>query len=329
MIGFTTHKTPTQSRPGNCKDFHFRHEIEEAAELVPHCRKQSDILIALTHIGHGRVGLGGDLELARRVQGLDMIIGGHSEQALFKPVRENGCLVFQAKNWGRYVGRADFTYIDGKLSLDAYKLIPVNLKSEPDHQHYHEDPHVHDFLKPYYEKEKHLLHKTLTVFRKNYDKQALMKLIAASMTAAIDSPYPKISLMNSGGCRLPGLSAGPVLYRDVLMLLPFNNRLCSIEVSGKQLMPLLKKGMRVGRLGGITLKQGRFYINNSPINTSGKYTFICSDFIAEGGDGFPVLTDYPAFRKHGSDSEAMKQFLEKFPGKAGNPLENKAFTNQP
>ena len=69
----------------------------------------------------------GDVELARAVKGIDMIVGGHTQNPACmkaenvldrayvpgsdcKPDRQNGTWVVQAHEWGKYVGRADFTY---------------------------------------------------------------------------------------------------------------------------------------------------------------------------------------------------------------------------
>lgn len=61
---------------------------------------------------------------------------GTNEYADFKPGDEcapdqqNGTYIMQAHEWGKYVGRADFEYYDGKLHLANYALIPVNLKAK-------------------------------------------------------------------------------------------------------------------------------------------------------------------------------------------------------
>ena len=78
----------------------------------------------------------GDVQLARSLKEgeLDAIIGGHSQNPVcmepgtnnyadFKPGDEctpdqqNGTYIMQAHEWGKYVGRADFEYYDGKLHL--------------------------------------------------------------------------------------------------------------------------------------------------------------------------------------------------------------------
>lgn len=46
------------------------------------------------------------------------------------PDRQNGIWIVQAYEWGKYVGRADFTFRNGELALRHYQLIPVNLKKK-------------------------------------------------------------------------------------------------------------------------------------------------------------------------------------------------------
>jgi len=51
---------------------------------------QTDLLIALTHQGVKE-----DSDLAMNVQGLDLIVGGHSHSRLKHPLKVNGTLIVQ------------------------------------------------------------------------------------------------------------------------------------------------------------------------------------------------------------------------------------------
>lgn len=95
----------------------------------------------------------GDVLLARSLEEgqLDAIIGGHSQNPVCmegneyadfnpgddcKPDQQNGTYIMQAHEWGKYVGRADFEFYDGKLHLAKYDLIPVNLKEKDENGDY-------------------------------------------------------------------------------------------------------------------------------------------------------------------------------------------------
>lgn len=103
------------------------------------------------HYENGNRGINapGDVALARYLNegDLDMIVGGHSQEPVcmegpnvikknFKPGDEcqpdqqNGTYIVQAHEWGKYVGRADYEFRNGELSMVSYDLIPVNLKKK-------------------------------------------------------------------------------------------------------------------------------------------------------------------------------------------------------
>lgn len=92
--------------------------IETARKLLPELRQQADVVIVLSHIG-----LGLDQELAKAVEGIDLIIGGHSHSLIattriFKGSQKNA-VVCQAGQYLEHLGR-----ITIKLNRDGdgYKI---------------------------------------------------------------------------------------------------------------------------------------------------------------------------------------------------------------
>jgi 5'-nucleotidase len=91
-----------------------------------------DIIICISHSGvtrekNGEWG-GEDVELAKKVKGIDLIIGGHTHTRIDQPVVINGVPIVQAGEYGQFVGRLSLTYSNGNLKVDGYKLIPVDDK---------------------------------------------------------------------------------------------------------------------------------------------------------------------------------------------------------
>ncbi|HRH39457.1 MAG TPA: bifunctional UDP-sugar hydrolase/5'-nucleotidase, partial [Flavobacteriales bacterium] len=80
VMGLTTEDTLKMSAPDNVKGVQFRGVVAEAAKVVPELRAKSDIVIAATHMGHYENGnhgtqAEGDVEMARQVLGIDLIVG--------------------------------------------------------------------------------------------------------------------------------------------------------------------------------------------------------------------------------------------------------------
>jgi 2',3'-cyclic-nucleotide 2'-phosphodiesterase (5'-nucleotidase family) len=77
----------------------FADPLRVAGELIPKLRAECDFLVCLSHIGLAR-----DRELAARVAGIDLIIGGHTHALLESGEQVGNTLIVQAGWWGKYFG---------------------------------------------------------------------------------------------------------------------------------------------------------------------------------------------------------------------------------
>lgn len=108
--------------------------IAEAAQrtvdlAVSECKTaygKEPIVIALSHTGT-EDGKGEDYELAEAVQGIDLIISGHTHTTLNQPVQVGSTWIVSAGEYGRYLGVAQMEQNpDGTAVLTDYDLIPVD-----------------------------------------------------------------------------------------------------------------------------------------------------------------------------------------------------------
>jgi len=112
----------------------FADPIETAKEMVKVLRETEkvDVVIVLTHGGmvkdkEGRYTRGEDVELAREVPGIDVVISGHSHTFLREAIIINGRTpVVQAGKNGDDLGELVVTMDGGKLTVDSYKLLPID-----------------------------------------------------------------------------------------------------------------------------------------------------------------------------------------------------------
>lgn len=106
--------------------------VDTARKLAPELRKEADLVIAVDHLG-----LDADRQLAASVNGIDLIIGGHSHTVLpkgYQVPNPNGqqVLIVQAGDQLRYLGRVDLqlTREDAtapwKLQSAKAQLIPLD-----------------------------------------------------------------------------------------------------------------------------------------------------------------------------------------------------------
>jgi 5'-nucleotidase/UDP-sugar diphosphatase len=112
----------------------FPDPVESAREMVKLLRETEkvDVVIALSHGGvekgkDGKFTTGEDVRLPEAVPGIDVVIGGHSHTMLHAPIMVNGRTpVVQTGLEGKNLGELVITMEGGKLTVDSYRLYPVD-----------------------------------------------------------------------------------------------------------------------------------------------------------------------------------------------------------
>ncbi|EMK3670411.1 bifunctional UDP-sugar hydrolase/5'-nucleotidase [Vibrio parahaemolyticus] len=364
VIGLTTEDTAKLGNPEFIGQVDFRDPKAEAKELIAELKKTEnpDLIFAVTHMGHyenGNRGINapGDVALARYLNegDLDMIVGGHSQEPVcmegpnvikknFKPGDEcqpdqqNGTYIVQAHEWGKYVGRADYEFRNGELSMVSYDLIPVNLKKKINvdgqsqrvfvQDEITQDKAMLDFLRPFQEKGQSQLNVKIAesngklegdrdVVR--FQQTNLGRLIA---TAHMERAKADFAVMNSGGVR-DSIEAVDITYKDVLTVQPFGNMVSYVDMSGQEVLDYLNivatKPVDSGayaQFAGISMriendKVTNVFIGNKQLRLDGRYRFTVPSYNASGGDGYPKIDTHPGYVNTGfTDAEVLKDYLE-------------------
>ncbi|TOE59945.1 bifunctional UDP-sugar hydrolase/5'-nucleotidase [Vibrio parahaemolyticus] len=364
VIGLTTEDTAKLGNPEFIGQVDFRDPKAEAKELIAELKKTEnpDLIFAVTHMGHyenGNRGINapGDVALARYLNegDLDMIVGGHSQEPVcmegpnvikknFKsgdecqPDQQNGTYIVQAHEWGKYVGRADYEFRNGELSMVSYDLIPVNLKKKINvdgqsqrvfvQDEITQDKAMLDFLRPFQEKGQSQLNVKIAesngklegdrdVVR--FQQTNLGRLIA---TAHMERAKADFAVMNSGGVR-DSIEAGDITYKDVLTVQPFGNMVSYVDMSGQEVLDYLNivatKPVDSGayaQFAGISMriendKVTNVFIGNKQLRLDGRYRFTVPSYNASGGDGYPKIDTHPGYVNTGfTDAEVLKDYLE-------------------
>ncbi len=113
MVPMVTAKMATQAASA----YLWTDPIESARKQVEVLRRQVDVLIALTHIGHRR-----DQLLAEKCPGIDIILGGHSHTVLEQPECVERTWIAQAGSHGRFWGEYEW---DGETLSGRLFTFPI------------------------------------------------------------------------------------------------------------------------------------------------------------------------------------------------------------
>lgn len=344
VIGLITADTPELVIATNVEKLEFKDPVEVAKSTVPKLRKKAAVVIALAHMGfyeNAQYGSSapGVVTLARSVPGIDVIVGGHSHNKIAEPVVENGTLILQAADDGKYVGRLDLTFKNGVVSMQGNRLIPVNLKKKVKkggktervliEEEIKEDSDMLALLTPFYEQGQSKLAKvigsTTDVFvgeRKIVRSQEtnLGNLIARTQRLKVGAD---VAIMNSGGIRT-SIAKGDITYKDVLKVQPFSNSICVVTLTGKELKKYCEIAANKTAGSGAyaqfdnanVVMQGKslesLSVGGTPVDDTKKYRLAINSFIAAGGDGYMKVTGLPTFVDSGFiDADILKEYIQK------------------
>lgn len=92
--------------------------VAAARAEVKALQGKADLIVALTHQGYEK-----DVELAQAVQGIDIIIGGHSQSFLQKPVQVGKTWIYQSSFRNQYVGAIS---LDRPIQSEKYQLVAMD-----------------------------------------------------------------------------------------------------------------------------------------------------------------------------------------------------------
>ncbi len=207
----------------------------KTAKKYKHLKKESDLFIALTHLGYD-----GDELLAEEMRELDIIIGGHTHTAIMEPVKVNGVLITQAGGYARFLGRIEVAVKKGKVICKKGELIDLESINN-------ENPEIKDMIKKF-NNNPNLERVIATLPKKLIGRDQLGNLITDAVRNML---HVDIAFHNNGGIRSDWFGKD-VRIKDVFQMLPFGNEIIQFEMTPAEIKSLIKFSYE--RRGGLGLK---------------------------------------------------------------------------
>jgi 5'-nucleotidase/UDP-sugar diphosphatase len=288
IIGLTTEELKTKGSPKNLSGVTVLDTVKTLEQLLPVVRRQSDLIIATAHLEDEE-----DKRLASAFPEIRLIIGGHVHSTLGQ-VWVGQTLITKTGSIGRNVGRVDLDFENKKLVRMEGELIPV-AKVMP-------EPAVAKVLDPFYDKVKVKMAEFVGIATGDFVKSEKMESSLADIVADAFRSKSKtqIAIQNIGGIRAP-ISRGNITFGNVFEVLPFQNTLITLKMTGAQIKKSLERGL-VPTIGVVSLSGIRVHLNPSkppgeqvvsaflpdgtPLDDAKLYSVTTNDFVLAGGDGF-------------------------------------------
>ena len=225
------------------------------------------------------------VDLAKELDsaGVDLIVGGHDHRAGGGTV--HGIPIVRAGSDGRAMSVADLYRLPGgsrrfvvqRDTLFADAVSPDSLTRR--------------MLAPYLSRADSIGGRRVAILRDSLSTAQLGPIVAEAARVAAGADA---GVVNRFGIRI-GLSAGAATYRDLFRLLPFNDAVMRVSLSGAQLRRVVERGMEdsLYYFAGLRFTYDRGSAPGSrvrslalatggPVTDGRTYTLAAPDFLVEG-----------------------------------------------
>lgn len=326
VFGLGTPETKFKSHPDNTKGIEFIDEIESAKKSVKELQdKGVDVIIGLAHLGIAGTSTTTSKELAENVEGIDLIIDGHSHEILNEKIGDT--LLVQSESYLKNIGIVNMEITDGKVSNMEASLFTFEEAKEltPDPEIEVEVAAIKESTEPI---KKVIIGKSniaLDGERANVrtGETNLGNLITDAMRTATGAD---IAFANGGGIRA-SIPEGDISKGHILTAFPFTNTLAVIEITGAELLEALEHGVDLypGQAGHFPHVSGMTYkidaglpvgerivevtIGGETLDVEKKYSLVTNDFMAAGGDGYTMFDGKSIIGEGGLLSDVLIEYV--------------------
>jgi 2',3'-cyclic-nucleotide 2'-phosphodiesterase (5'-nucleotidase family) len=249
------------------------------------------------------MGLDEDREVASTVRGIDLIVGGHSHTEVKRPVVVGDTVIVQAGYYGQQLGvlKISVDAISGKIVRYPERKIIRKVRAGPDDPY---DEAVAAIIRKYdaqiREEFGRVVGETRVDLAKRPYESNLGNLICDAMRRATGAD---VAIQNNGGIRTT-IPRGKITLEQVYMLLPFENNLMTMDLTGAQIAGILEQNAKTGgmlQVSGLKVlydlaapegaRVQALSIGGRPVEPSRNYRVTTNDFLAAGGDRFGIFRD--------------------------------------
>lgn len=309
VIGLATPETAYKTNPKLVSNYTFEEPAKVVNEMVPVLKKEgAEVIVVLSHLGadmnkETREVTGEAAELAKKVEGVDAIIAGHTHRTVAGIV--NNIPIAEAYYNGRETAHINLLY-----SKDEKKVVEKTVESVSilAVEGIEDDEKVKAIVDKYQEEIAPVKNLVLgkTVNELNHDRYKNSILGQWSADVMKEAAEVDIAFQNGGGLRT-SIAAGDITMGNLYEVMPFDNTLFTVELTGKQVIDVLNHGIGNEEFGdvqfsGIKVKYDKTkpegervvevtMLDGSKLEEDKIYKVVTNDFMGAGGDKYTMFLE--------------------------------------
>lgn len=280
ILGLTSTSTPQTTNPANVADFDFIDYEEALRDFAPQAKAAgAQVLLVAAHACPDEM-----IQLASRVTDLQIPFfgAGHCHNAMSRKVGDSVVATSGANLRG-------YAFVDMEIDAQTFAVTIADFGNRSN-QGGTADPEIAGIVAQWQELTDAELSKEIGYLEKEIPQRS--EAMQALITEAWLFGYPNadVALTNLGGMR-DRLPAGVLTVAEVVGVMPFNNVLVEVRLSGLHLTQLLNSRADSLAIGGLRRLSGNWILKKTgkPIDKSSEYSVLVNDFMYAGGDGLDIL----------------------------------------
>jgi 2',3'-cyclic-nucleotide 2'-phosphodiesterase (5'-nucleotidase family) len=283
IIGLTTTSTPFTTNPTNVAELEFIDYEQALRDIVPEVRAAgADIILVPGHICQEEL-----TALANEIKDLkiQMLGGGHCNE-LFAEKSGDTVLIEGGYHYTSYA------YLIFSYDPVSKQILDVQYGTRPNEAGI-SDPEIASVIDGWADKTDAELKQPIGYLGQEIPRQSQAMEELITETWLLGYPTADIALTNTGGMR-DRIPAGIVTLADIVGVMPFNNVLVDVRLTGDQLEQVLRSGISQPAIGGMHRAGVSWVLNKTgqPLEKNRVYSVLVNDFMYAGGDKYQLLAQF-------------------------------------
>lgn len=330
IFGLSTPETAYKTNPTNVEAVTFSNPIDAARESVAALKNEGvHYIVALAHLGVDEDSIYTSTRVAQEVEGIDLIVDGHSHTALEEGRQVNDTLIVQAGFYDQNLGKVEISIDKNGLAVEKAQLINKDYAMKNVEQ----SKKINKVIDQIEEQNKVIT--DVVVGENNTYLNGAREFVRTGETnlgdmiteAMLAKTGADAVLTNGGGIRA-SVKEGTITRGDLVSVLPFGNYVVVLEVTGQDIKDALENGVQSypNPSGGFPHIAGiRFefnpanevgnkvtkltFANGETVDLTKSYKLATNDFTAAGGDKYTMLKGKKIVNEYESLEEMLGEYI--------------------
>jgi 2',3'-cyclic-nucleotide 2'-phosphodiesterase (5'-nucleotidase family) len=195
-------------------------------------KERVDLVIVLSHLGYPQ-----ELQLAEEVDGIDVLLSGHTHNRIYEAVEVNGAIVIQSGCHGSFIGRLDLETQDGGVKRYKHQLVIVDESIKP-------DPCIDDLVRGCLDKDREMIENVLGETRTSLHRNRVLESTMDNLLLESISSAAGIGMAFSNGWRYGApVPVGEIKVKDVWNIVPTNPPVSVCRITGEDLWNMMEENL--------------------------------------------------------------------------------------